>query len=140
MGGFFPTFSFQMFSQSSSDVQSVLFRCSISLLQISAFASLRFCSCIYDDLPLLLWCFTPAFRMRWLNIDWIPMNIALILFLTLIALLSCRENEIFKPRKWLFPAERILCSIRETTTFLMRMKYIPVKNEVYSRKECTWFS
>ena len=68
------------------------------------------------------------------------MDIALILFLTLIAIFPCREHEIFRPGKYLFPAERILCSIRESTTFLTRMKCIPVKNEVYSRKECSWFS
>ena len=34
----------QMFNQSSSDTQSVLFRCSISPLQISTSASLRFYS------------------------------------------------------------------------------------------------
>ena len=65
------------------------------------------------------------------------MDIALILFLTLIAILPCREYKIFRPRKYLFPAERILCSIREPTTFLTRMKCIPVKNEVHSRKECS---
>ena len=60
------------------------------------------------------------------------MNIALILFLTLIAILSCREHKIFWPGKYLFPAERILCSIWESTTFLTRMKCILVKNEVHS--------
>ena len=68
------------------------------------------------------------------------MDIALILFLTLIAIFSCREYKIFRPGKYLFPAERILCSIREYTSFLTRMKCILVKNEVYSRKECSWFS
>ena len=123
-----------------SDVQSVFFRCAINPLQISTSASLRFCFCFYDDLLLLLWWFAPTFRMRRFNIDWIPMDIALILFLPLIAMLSCREYKIFKPRKYLFPAERILCSIREYTSFLTRMKCILVKNEVYSRKECCWFS
>ena len=65
------------------------------------------------------------------------MNIALILFLPLIAILFCREYKIFRPGKYLFPAERILCSIRESTTFLTRMKCILVKNEVYSRKDCS---
>ena len=68
------------------------------------------------------------------------MNIALILFLTLISILPCREYKIFRPGKYLFPAERILCSIREYTSFFTRMKCILVKNEVYSRKECSWFS
>ena len=68
------------------------------------------------------------------------MDIALNLFLTLIAILSCREQEIFMPGKYLFPAERFLCSIREYTSFFTSMKCIPVKNEVYSRKECSWFS
>ena len=132
-GGALPHFQFL-------DVQSVFFRCAINPLQISTSASLRFCSCFYNDLPLFLWWFTPTFMMRWLNIDWIPMDIALILFLTLIAILSCREYKIFRPGKYLFPAERFLCSIREYTSFFTRMKCIQVKNEVYSRKECSWFS
>ena len=68
------------------------------------------------------------------------MNIALILFLTLISILPCREYKIFRPGKYLFPAERILCSIREYTSFLTKNKYILVKNEVYSHKECSCFS
>ena len=68
------------------------------------------------------------------------MDIALILFLTLIAIFSCREYKIFRPGKYLFPAERILHSLRKPTTFLPKIKYILVKNEVYSRKECSWFS
>ena len=68
------------------------------------------------------------------------MDIALILFLPLIEAFPCREYKIFKPGKYLFPAERILCSIRECTSFFTRMKCILVKNEVYSRKECSWFS
>ena len=123
-----------------SGSHSVLFWCAISSLQISTSTSLSFYSCFYDDLLLLLWWFTPAFVMRWFNIYWITMNMALNLFLTLIAMLSCREYKIFWPGKYLFPAERILCSIRECISFFTRMKCILVKNEVYSRKECSWFS
>ena len=97
-------------------------------------------SCFYDDLLLLLGWFTPTFMIRWFNIAWIAVDIALMLFLPLIAVFSSREYKIFRPGKYLVPAERILCSIREPTTFLMRMKCILVKNEVYSRKECTSFS
>ena len=117
-----------------------VFRCSVSLLQMRNQFSSDFPFRIFDILLLLLWWFTPAFMMRWFNIDQIPMNIALILFLTLIEALPCREYKIFRPGKYLFPAERILCSIREYTSFLTRMKCIPVKNEVYSRKEWSWFS
>ena len=117
-----------------------VFRCSISLLQMHNQSSSDFNFRIFEFLLLFLWWFTPAFMMRWFNIDWITMNIALILFLTLIAIFSCRENKIFRSGKYLFPAERILCSIREYTSFLTRMKCIPVKNEVYSCKECSWFS
>ena len=117
-----------------------VFRCSISPLQMRNQSSSNLYFCIFEILLLILWWFTPAFRMRWFNIDWIPMDIALILFLTLIAILSCREHKIFRPGKYLFPAERILCSIRESTTFLTRMKCIPVKREVYSRKKCSCFS
>ena len=112
----------------------------LSILQVvnQSFSNLRFHT--FEILILLLWWFTPTFTIRWFNIAWIPMNIVLSLFLPLIVILSCREYKIFKPGKWLFPAERILCSIREPTTFLTRMKCILVKNEVYSRKECSWFS
>ena len=89
----------QMCNQSSSNVQSVFFKCAINPLQISTSASLRFYSCFYDDIPLLLGWFTPTFRMRRFNIDWIPMDIALNLFLTLIEALPCREYKIFRPRK-----------------------------------------
>ena len=117
-----------------------VFKLPISPLQMRNQFSSDFHFRIFEILRLHLWWFTPAFRMRWFNIDWIPMDIALILFLTLIAMLSCREYKIFRPGKYLFPAERILCSIWESTTFLTRMKCILVKNEVYSRKECSWFS
>ena len=114
--------------------------CCLSIFQVvnQSFSNLRFHT--FEILILLLWWFTPTFTIRWFNITWIPMNIVLILFLPLIAILSCREYEIFRPGKWLFPAERILCSLREPTTFLTRMKCIPVKREVYSRKKCTCFS
>ena len=117
-----------------------VFRCSVSLLQMRNQFSSVFYFHIFEFLPLLLWWFTPAFVMRWFNIDWITMNMALNSFLTLIEAFSCREYKIFKPGKYLFPAERILCSIREYTSFFTRMKCILVKNEVHSRKECSWFS
>ena len=114
--------------------------CCLSIFQVvnQSFSNLRFHP--FEILILLLWWFTPTFTIRRFNIAWIPMNIVLILFLPLIAIFSCREYEIFRPGKWLFPAERILCSIWEPTTFLTRMKCILVKNEMYSRKECSWFS
>ena len=119
---------------------SPFFWCAIYLLQMRNQSSSNFNFCIFEFLLLLLWWFTPAFMMRWLNTDWIPMDIALILFLPLNAIFSCREYKIFRPRKYLFPAERILCSIWEYTSFLTRMKCIQVKNEVYSRKEWSAFS
>ena len=119
---------------------SHFFRCAISLLQMrNQFSSDAQSVLFRFPLP-YLWDFTPAFMMRWFNIDWIPMDIALILFLPLIAVFSSREYKIFRPGNYLFPAERILCSIREYTSFFTRMKCILVKNEVYSRKECSWFS
>ena len=54
VGVSFPTFSFLVANQSSSDAQSVFFRCAINPLQISTSTSLRFYSCFYDDLLLLL--------------------------------------------------------------------------------------
>ena len=117
-----------------------VFRCSVSLLQMRNQFSSDFHFHIFEFLPLLLGWFAPTFMMRWFNIDWITMNMALNSFLALIAILPCREYKIFRLGKYLFPAEKILCSIRESTTFLTRMKCIPVKNEVYSHKECSWFS
>ena len=131
---------FQMFNQPSSDAQSVFFKFQLPHLWDFTPVFMMIYSCFYDDLLLLLWWITPAFMMKWFNIDWTTMDIALILFLPLIVTLSCREYEIFRPGKYLFPAERILCSIWEYTSFFTRMKCILVKNEVYSRKECSWFS
>ena len=121
-------------------VQSIFFRCSFNPLQMCNQSFSNFNFRIFEFLLLLLWWFTPAFVMRWFNIDLIPMNIALILFLTLIAILPCREYKIFRPGKYLFPAEKILHSLRKSTTFLPKIKCILVKNEVHSRKEYSWFS
>ena len=60
---------------------------------------------------------------------------ASILFLTLITIFPCREYKIFRPGKYLFPAERILCSIREYTSFFTRIHFILVRNVVGSRIE-----
>ena len=109
--------------------------CCLSIFQIAnqSFSNLRFHT--FEILILLLWWFTPTFTIRWFNIAWIPMNIVLILFLPLIVILSCREYKIFWPRKYLFPAERILCSIREYTSFFTRIHFILVRNVVGSRIE-----
>ena len=117
-----------------------VFRCSLSPLQMHNLSSLNFNFHIFEFLLLLLWWFTPTLMMRWFNIDWITMNMAFNSFLALIEALPCREYKIFRPGKYLFPAEKILCSIPEYTSFFTRMKCILVKNEVYSRKECSWFS
>ena len=89
----------QMHIQSSSNAQSVFFKFQLPHLWDFAPDFMMTCSCFYDDLLLFLWWFIPAFMMRWFNIDWIPMDVALILFLPLIAILSCREYKIFRPRK-----------------------------------------
>ena len=49
-------------------------------------------------------------------------------------------NTIFLPGKKHFSAERILLSLREWSTFLTRMKFIPVRSEVLSWQECNSFS
>ena len=80
-------------------VQSIFFRCTFNPFQMCNQSFSNFNFRIFEFLLLLLWWFTPAFMMRWFNIDWIPMDIALILFLTLIAIFSCREYKIFRPGK-----------------------------------------
>ena len=35
---------------------------------------------------------------------------------------------------------RILHSLRKSTTFFMRIHFIPYENTLHSRKECSWFS
>ena len=44
------------------------------------------------------------------------------------------------PRIQNFQARKIIVSSRENFMLDTRMKYIPYENEVYSRKECSWFS
>ena len=45
------------------------------------------------------------------------------------------DGNTFLPRIRNFQARKIIVSCRENFTFLMRMKYIPYENEVYSGKE-----
>ena len=52
-----------------------------------------------------------------------------------IDFVSAVDCNSFLPRIQNFQAEKIIVSSRENFTFLMRMKYIPYENEVYSRKE-----
>ena len=94
-----PLSVFQVANQSSSDAQSVFFRFQFPHLWDFTPTFIMISPYFHDDLLLLLGWFTPTFMMRWLNIDWIPMDIALNLFLTLIEALPCREYKIFKPRK-----------------------------------------
>ena len=100
-----------------SDVQSALFRCAISLFQISTSASLSFCSCFYSDLRLRLW---------WGG--WILAKSPWIL-------------PWFCFWRWLqyFPAENTKFSGQENTCFQPRKFYIPYENQQYSCRKSSAF-
>ena len=114
MGGvFFPTFSFQVANQPSSDEQSVFFGCAISLLQISTSTSLSFYSCFYDEVV-----------QYGLN----PHGYS-------FEFVSDVDCNAFLPRIQNFQAEKIIVSCREDFMLDTRINYIPYKNEVHSGKE-----
>ena len=132
-GGVLPQFQF-------SDSQSILFRCAICLLQISASASLSFYSCFYDDLLLLLWWFTPAFRMIYPcfydEVTEYRLNPHGYSF-DFVSDVDCNA---FLPRIQNFQARKIIVSSRENFTFLTKTNYIPAENQVHSGKEWSVFS
>ena len=146
-GVLFPAFSFQMFSQSSSDVQSVFFKCAINPLQISTSASLIFYYCFYDDLFLLLWWFTPAFRMIYsyflMSYSYFYDEVAEYRLnphgycLGFVSDVDCNS---FLPRIQNFQAEKIIVSCRENFMLNTRIHFILYENEVHSSKEWSVFS
>ena len=101
-----------------SDVQSALFRCAISLFQISTSASLSFYSCFYDEVV--------EYR---LNSHGYCFDFV-----------SDVDCNIFLPRIQNFLARKILVSCRENFTLNMRIHFILYENEVYSSKEWSVFS
>ena len=141
MGGvFFPTFSFQVANQPSSDEQSVFFGCAISLLQISTSTSLSFYPCFYDDLLLLLWWFTPDFMMIYSCFYDEVVQYRLNPHGYCLDFVSDVDCNIFLPRIQNFQAEKIIVSCRENFTFLTKTNYIPAENQVHSGKEWSVFS
>ena len=122
------------------DSHSVLFRCAISLLQISASASLRFYSCFYDDLLLLLWWFTPAFMMIYSCFHDEVLQYRLNHNGYSLDFVSDVDWSIFLPRIQNFQARKILVSSRENFMLNTRIHFILYENEVHSGKEWSVFS
>ena len=117
-GMFCPTSSFQMFSQSSSDAQSVLFR---------------------FPLP-HLWVFTPAFMMIYSCFCDEAVEYRLNLHEYSFDFVSDVDWSTSLPRIQNFQARKILVSNRENFTFLTRINNIPAENQVHSGKEWSSFS
>ena len=132
-GGVVPHFQF-------SGCQSVLFRCAISLLQISASASLRFYSCFYDDIPLLLGWLTPTFRMTYSCFYDEVAEYRLNPHGYCLDFVSDVDCNIFLPRIQNFQARKIIVSSRENFMFNTRIHFILYENEVHSGKEWSVFS
>ena len=123
-----------------SDVQSVFFRCAISLFQISTSASLSFCSWFYDDTPLLLGWLAPVFMMIYSYFYDEVVQYRLNPHGYCLDFVSDVDCNIFLPRIQNFQARKILVSSRENFMLDTRINYIPYENEVYSRKEWSVFS
>ena len=118
VGVFCPTFSFQVVNQSSSDVQSILFR---------------------FPLP-HLWVFTPAFRMIYLYFFDEVVQYRLNPHEYCFDFVSDVDCNAFLPRIQNFQAEKIIVSCRENFMTDTRIHFILYENEVYSRKEWSVFS
>ena len=123
-----------------SDVQSALFRCAISLFQISTSASLSFCSCFYEDLLLFLQWWAPVFMMihscfhdEVLQYRLNPHGYSL----DFVSDVDCNS---FLPRIQNSQARKILVSSRENFILDTRTNYIPYENQVHSGKEWSVFS
>ena len=133
VGVFCPAFSFQMFSQSSSDTQSVLFRFPLPHLW-------DFTPTFMMILLLLLWWFTPAFMMIYScfydEVDEYRLNPHGYGF----DFVSDADWSIFLPRIQNFQARKILVSGRENFAFLTKTNNIPAENQVHSSKEWSVFS
>ena len=123
-----------------SGSQSALFRCAISLFQISTSASLSFYSCFYDDLFLLLGWLAPVFMMIYSYFYDEETDYRLNPHGYSFEFVSDVDCNIFLPRIQNFQAEKIIVSSRENFMFDTRTNYIPYENEVYSRKEWSVFS
>ena len=117
-----------------------VFRCSVSLLQMSNQSSLDFHFRIFEILLLLLGWFSPTFRMtRSCFYDEVvqyrlnPHGYCL----DFVSDVDCNAS---LPRIQNFQARKILVSSRENFTFLTRINNIPAENQVHSCKEWSAFS
>ena len=99
-----------MFSQSSSDAQSVLFRFPLPHLRVFTPAFMMIYSCFCDE----------AVEYR-LNPHGYGHDFV-----------SAVDSNIFLPRIQNFQARKILVSSRENFMLDMRFNYIPYENEVHS--------
>ena len=118
-----------------SDVQSVFFRCAINPLQISTSASLSFYSYFYDDLPLLLGCFTPAFMMLYSCFYDEVVEYRLNPHGYSVDFVSDVDCNSFLPRIQNFQARKIHVSGRENFMLNTRIHCILYENEVHASKE-----
>ena len=123
-----------------SGSQSVFFRCAISLFQISTSASLRFYSCYYDDIPLLLGWLAPVFMMIYSYFYDEVVEYRLNPHGYCFEFVSDVDCNTSLPRIHNFQAEKILVSCRENFMLNTRIHFIPYENEVYSGKEWSVFS
>ena len=121
-------------------VQSIFFRCAISLLQISTSASLRFYSCFYDDIPLLLGWLAPVFMMIYSYFYDEVVEYRLNPHGYCFEFVSDVDCNIFLPRIQNFQARKIIVSSRENFMFNTRIHFILYENEVHSGKEWSVFS
>ena len=123
-----------------SGSQSVFFRCAISLLQISVSASLRFYSCFYDDIPLLLGWLAPVYMMIYSYFYDEVVEYRLNPHGYCFEFVSDVDCNIFLPRIQNFQARKIIVSCRENFMLNTRMHFILYENEVHSGKEWSVFS
>ena len=119
---------------------SVLFRCAISLLQISTSASLSFYYCFYDDLLLFLQWLAPVFMMIHSCFYDEVVQYRLNPHGYCLEFVSDVDCNIFLPRIQNFLARKILVSCRENFMLNTRIHFILYENEVYSGKEWSVFS
>ena len=110
--------SLQMRNQSSSNVQSVFFKFQLPHLWVFA-----------PDFIVIYYCFYNEVVQYRLN----PHEYCL----DFVSAVECNS---FLPRIQNFQARKILISSRENFMLNTRIHFIPYENEVYSRKECSWFS
>ena len=117
-----------------------VFRCSVSLLQMRNQSSSDFHFRIFEFLLLLLWWYTPTFRMICPCFYDEVVQYRLNPHGYSFDFVSAVDCNIFRPRIQNFQAEKIIVSCRENFMLNTRIHFIPYENEVYSGKEWSVFS